>query len=198
MAGGGPQLELHVAGGLDLHDGALALIGEREPAHALRMAAVEAFREPQDGRERAYDGALSTAELPKALVASLWRGASVIAGDERDDVDFVGLEAPQIAIANEVVGVLVVRLVTDVDADVVQECRVLEPLVFLIGQPVPAARGVEQPPAQAGDLLRMIGGIVTAFSELDHTPTPHVWIAVRVCNPLAMSRDVVEYEPLAQ
>src|SRR3979409_1632825 len=48
-------------------------------------------------------------------------GLRVIAGDEGDDLNLIRIEAPQIPILDQIVGVLVMALVTDVDADIVQE-----------------------------------------------------------------------------
>ena len=50
------------------------------------------------------------------------------------------LEAAQIAVLDQVVRVLVVTLVADVHADVVEQRRVFEPLALAIGQAVDAAR----------------------------------------------------------
>ena len=60
----------------------------------------------------------------------------MVAGDERDRFDFVRLEAAEIAVLDQVVRVLVVPLVADVHADVVEDRRVLEPFALAIGQAV--------------------------------------------------------------
>ena len=61
-----------------------------------------------------------------------------------EDLDLGGVEAAQIAVANQVVRVFVVTLVADVHADVMEQRGVFEPLAFMIGQGVDAARLFEQ------------------------------------------------------
>ena len=77
----------------------------------------------------------------------------MIARDERDCFDFVGLEAAQIAVLDEVVRMFVMPRVTDVDADVVQDRGVLEPLALAIGQAVNCAGLVEEDGGQPSDVL---------------------------------------------
>ena len=62
----------------------------------------------------------------------------MVAGDERDDFDLVRLEAAQVAVLDQVVGMAVMALVADVVADVVEQRRVLEPLALAVGQAVDA------------------------------------------------------------
>ena len=98
------------------------------------------------------------AEIVEADVAALRRRAAVIAGDQRDDLDLVGLEAAQVAVLDQVVRMAMMPLVADVVADVVQEARVLEPLALAIAEAVHALGVVEQrqrnraPPAASGRL----------------------------------------------
>jgi hypothetical protein len=47
----------------------------------------------------------------------------MIAGDESDRFDFVRLEAAEVAVLHEIVGVLVVPLIADEHADVVEDGR---------------------------------------------------------------------------
>ena len=91
----------------------------------------------------------------------------MIARDERDHLDLLGLEAAQVAVLDQVVRVLVVPLVADVDADVVQERRVLEPLALAIGQAVHAARLIEERQRQPRDLLRVLGPVAAPLGQLD-------------------------------
>ena len=122
----------------------------------------------------------------------------MVAGDERDDLDLVGLEAAQIAVLDQVVRVLVVPLVADVDADVVQERRVLQPLALAIGQAVHAARLIEQRQREPRDLLRVLGPVVAALGQLDDAAAADVGVAIGLRDLLAVPRDVVEDQPFAQ
>lgn len=198
LSRGGPDLELDVAGALDLQHGVLPLVDECKPGHALRVAAIEALREPQHGRQRLDDPLLRSREVGVSIVALFRCGASMIPGDERDDVDFLRLEAAQIAVPDQVERVLVVGLVADVHADVVQKRGVLQPLALAVRQAVRAPRRVEEPAAQASDLCRMRGRIVAAFGELDHAAAPDVGIAVGLLDALSMASDVIEHEPFTE
>ena len=108
------------------------------------MAAVEALRQAQDGGQGANGSPALPAEVGVAVVVTVGRRPPVIARDERDGVDLVGLEAAQVAVLDQVVRVLVVALVADVDADVVEQRGVFQPLALAIGEPVNAARLVEE------------------------------------------------------
>ena len=122
----------------------------------------------------------------------------MVAGDQRDGFDLVGLEAAQIAVLDQVVRVLVVPLVADVDADVVQQGRVFEPLALAVGQAVNAARLVEQRRRQPRDLLRVLGPVVAPLGQLDDAAAADVGIAIGLRDLLAVPRDVVEDQPFAQ
>jgi hypothetical protein len=122
----------------------------------------------------------------------------MIPGDEGNDLNLIRFESPQVAVLDEVVRVLVVALVADVYTDVVQQRGIFKPLALAIGQPVKTARLIEQSDREAGDLLRVLGPVVAALGELEHAAAPHVGIAIRLDDFLAVASDVVEHEPLAQ
>jgi hypothetical protein len=143
MAGGGPELQLRVARGAQLQQVVVAAIVEFEAGDRLRVAAVKALGQPQDRRERAHGSPGAPPEVGEAVVLPLRRRLTMIAGDEGDGFDFVRLEAAEIAVLHKVVRVLVVSLVADVHADVVQDRRVLEPLALPIGEAVDRARLIE-------------------------------------------------------
>ena len=67
----------------------------------------------------------------------------MIAGDLRDHLDLIGVEPAEIAVLDQVVGVLVVLLVADQHSDVVQDRRVLQPVALAIGKAVNRTRFVE-------------------------------------------------------
>ena len=95
------------------------------------------------------------ARSPKPSCDLLRRGLAMVAGDERDDLDLLGIEAAQTAVLDQVVRVLVVALVADVRADVVQERAELEPLALARAEAVRVARRVEERQRQPRDLLRV-------------------------------------------
>jgi hypothetical protein len=55
VACGGPELELGVARRLYLKHGIVAAVGEPDAGDGLRVTAIETFREPENGGERADD-----------------------------------------------------------------------------------------------------------------------------------------------
>ena len=70
---GGPKFELGIAGCTDLDEIFLAAIVHLDASDCLRMAAVERFRESQNGRERADRLSLLRAERGVIAVRFLGR-----------------------------------------------------------------------------------------------------------------------------
>ena len=66
----------------------------------LGVAAVEVFGQAEHRGKRADDLPAFALEVAEAFVATAGRRAAVITGDERDGLDFVRLEAAQIAVAD--------------------------------------------------------------------------------------------------
>jgi hypothetical protein len=90
---GSPQLELRVARGAELQQTIIPPIVHFKAGNRLRVAAVEAFGQPQDGGEGTDGFPALFAEIAVDIVAALGRRLPVIARDEADDVDFFRLEA---------------------------------------------------------------------------------------------------------
>ncbi len=118
--------------------------------------------------------------------------------DERDRIDFLGLEAAQVAVLDQIVRMLVMALVADMHADVVQQRRVLEPFALAVGHPVHAACLLENRHREPRHLRRVLRPVVAAFRQLDDAAAPDVGIAIGLRDLLAMARDVVEHESLAE
>jgi hypothetical protein len=162
------------------------------------VAAIEAFGDPQDRRQRSDDTSTLARQAAVAFVVPLRRGLAMVARNQRDRLYLLRVEAAQIPILDQVVRMAMMALVADVDADVVQDGRVLEPFALPIGQAVNAARLIEQRGREARHLCRMLGPVVAPFRELDDAPPPHVGIAIRLRNLLPVARDVVEDESFAK
>jgi hypothetical protein len=141
---GGPQLQLRIAGRAQLQQVVVAAVVQLKAADRLRVAAIEALGEAQDGRQRPHRAARTPPQIGEAVVFPFRRALPVIAGDQRDGLDFIRLEAAQIAVLDEIVRVLVMPLVADVHADVVKDGGVLQPLALTIGQAVDGARLIEE------------------------------------------------------
>ncbi len=139
----GPRFELGVTGRADADPQRFALPRHVHRLDDLRVAAIEAFGQPNERPKQAYRTAVGRREILESLVILLRFGLAVIARGERDHLDLVGIEPAQIAVLDEVVRVLVVALVADVIADVVQERAVLEPLALARAGAVQAGRRVE-------------------------------------------------------
>ncbi|HEY6211319.1 MAG TPA: hypothetical protein VIW45_03495 [Vicinamibacterales bacterium] len=198
MALRGPEFQLRVAHGSDLQQIVVAAVVELDRAYALRVAAIEAFREAENRRERTDDAPLLPFQIAEFVVAPLRRRLTMIAGDERHHLDLLWIEPPQIAVLDQIVRVAMMPLVADVDADVVEDGGVLEPVALPIRKSVDDARLIEERRREPRDLVRVRRKIVAAFRELDDAAPPHVGVAIRVHDLLAVPRDVVEDEPLAQ
>jgi hypothetical protein len=120
MPSRGPELELRIARCPKLEQPVVAAIVQLEARHGLRVAAIEAFGQAQDRRQRPNGPPALAAELAIPFMAALWRRLAMIPGHERNRLDFVRLEAAEIAIPDEVIRVLVMALVADMHADIVQ------------------------------------------------------------------------------
>jgi hypothetical protein len=184
----GPQLELRVAGGPQLQQVVVAAVVELEAGDRLRVAAIEALGETQHRGKRSHRPPHPARQTAESFVLALRLRLAVVARDQRNRLDFVWLEAAQIAVHDQIVGVLVVALVADMHADVVQDRRVLEPFPLAI----------EQREREPGDVLRVLGPVVAALGELEDAAAADVGIAIGLRDFLAVARNVVEDQPLAQ
>ena len=194
----GPELQLRVACRAQLQQVVVAAIVELEAGDGLRVTPIQALREPQNRGKRADDAPGPAGQPREPLVLALGRGLPMVAGDEGDRLDLVGLEAAQIAVLHEVIRVFVMALVADMDADVVEDRGVLEPFPLAIGQPVNGARLVEQAGGDSRDLLRVFRPVVAALGQLEHAAPADVRIAIGLRDFLAVPRDVIEDEAFPQ
>ena len=143
MARGGPQFELGVTRGFQFQERIVIAILEREARHNLGVTAVEGFSEPEHRCQHADNAPALLRQIRIPLVPVQRHRAPVIPGDERNGLDVPRFEAAKIAVANEVVRVLVMAFVLDVHPDVVQEGCILEPFTLAIGEAVNRAGLVE-------------------------------------------------------
>jgi len=198
MPRGGPQFEFGVTGRLQFQERIVVPILQREPRHDLGMTAIEGLGEPEHRGQLADNAPALLRQVRVPLVAAQRHRAPVIPRDERYGFDVLRFEAAKIAVANQVVRVLVMAFVADVHADVVQEGRILEPFALPVGQRVRATRGVEQGEREPRDVLRVLGCVVAPFGKLDDAAPPHVGVAHRASDLLAVASDVVEDDALAK
>jgi hypothetical protein len=194
----GPELQLGIAGRAQLQERVLAAIAKLETCDCLGMAPVEAFREAQGCREGAHGTAVSLRKVAEAIVPARRCGPPMVASDERDDLDLRRFEPTQIAVGDEVMRMLVMPLVADVHADVVQERGVLEPFALAVGQAVEAPCLIEEGRRQPRDLLCMLGPVVTPLGQFDDAAAADVRVEVGLGNRFPVAGDVVEDETFAQ
>src|SRR5215471_18900425 len=175
VTGRGPQLQLGVACGAHLQEIVVASVVELEAGNRLRVAAIETFREAQQRRERSDDPPSASRQLAEPVVLALRRGLPMIARDQRDRLDFLGLEAPEIPIFDQIVRMFVVALIADVNADVVQNCGKFEPFALAVGQTVDGAGLVEERHREPRHLLHVLRPVVAPLRQLVHAAPAHVW-----------------------
>ena len=155
-----PQLQLRVAGGPELEQRVVAPVVKLDPGDGLRMAAIEVLGQAQYRGECAHDATLLPPQCAEGLVPAARHTTAMVLRNEGNRFDLVRLEPPQDAVPDEIERMLMMSLVADVHADVVEQRRVLEPLTLAIRQPVHAARVIEERGRQPRNLLRVLGPVV--------------------------------------
>ena len=194
----GPELQLDVAGGAKPRQIVVAAREHVDARERLRVAAVEPLGQPDHGREGADGAAQRSGQIAVALVRLLRRRLAMVARQERDDLDLLRVESAQIPILDQIVRMPVMALVADVNADVVEQRAVLEPLAFAVAEPVHAARLIEEAQGEPGDLLRVLGPVAAPLAELDDAAPADVGVALDLPDPRAVAMDVVEDQPFTQ
>ena len=189
-----PQFQLGIASRSKLKQCVFFSITQLDVGDRLRMAAVEAFRKPQDRGETTDGFAFVSREAAKPLVLSARFGLTVIPCDEPDELDLVRFEPAQVAVLNQILRMAVMLLVADVNAHIMQEGCILEPLPLPVGQPVRRPRLVEERERQTRNLLGVLRPIVAALTKLDHASPPDVGILIGLSDFLPMAGDVIEDE----
>src|SRR4029079_791125 len=89
-------------------------------------------------------------------------------------------------------------IVADVDADVVQQRGIFEPLALVIAEAVHVSGLVKNAERETRHLLRVFGPVAAPLAEFDDTASSHVRIALDLADPRAVPAHVVEHESLAQ
>ena len=198
VARGRPEFEFGIAARPDVQQVIVSAIVELETGHDLRMTAVETLCEAENGAESTHGPPRFPFESFEPFVPALRCGLTMVSRDKADHFGFVRLEPAQLAVANQVVRMFVMPLVADVDADIVQDGRVLEQLSLVIRHSVHRTRLVEQGDGQARDVLRVFRPEVAPLGKLEDTPPPHVRIPVGLRDLFPVARDEIEYQSFAQ
>jgi len=98
VARGGPQFEFRVTSRAKLQEVIVAAVVNLDCRDALGVAAIEAFRQPQNRGKGPHRAPRPPRQIAEAVVPALRSALAVIAGDERDRFYFVRLEAAQVAV----------------------------------------------------------------------------------------------------
>jgi hypothetical protein len=198
MALGGPEFELRIAGRSNLQQRVVASIVKFDARDRLGVAAIEIFRQAKNRGEPPHDLASLPPEQAEVRMPARGRRAPVISGHECDRFDLIRLEAAEIAVLDQVVRMTMMALITDVDASVVKNRRVLEPFALFVRHPVDGARSIEQREREPGNLVRVIRPVAATFCQLDDAAATHVRIAIGLRDFLAVLGDVIEHQAFAQ
>jgi hypothetical protein len=162
------------------------------------MAAIEVLCKSQNGGKRLNRSLPTASQRTVAIMAPTGLGTAMIACNESDCLDLVGLESSQIAVLYQVIRMFVMAFVGDVHADVVQDCGVFQPVALAVAKPMHAASLIEQRKSESSHLTRVLWPVVVALGELDHAAAPDVGIALDSRDLFPMSRDVIQKQPLPQ
>ncbi len=192
-----PHLEGGIAAHVGLHEQRVAAGLDREPLHHLVVAAVERIGQPQKRGQHLHRPAVGPRQSRERGVL-LPRAAAVVPGDVREHLHLQRREAAEVAVLDEVVGVLVVAPVRDVVPDPVEEGGVLEQRAMDRAQAVPPDGGVEQVQRELGDLARVFLVVAAALGQADHAALADVGVGLRPRHRPRVLVDVVEQDPLAQ
>ena len=117
---------------------------------------------------------------------------------QRDDLDLLRIEPAQVAVLDQVIRMPVMALVADVDADVVQQRAVLQPLALAIAELVHRPRLIEERQRQPRDLLRVVRPVAAALAQLDDAAAADVGVALDLADRRRVAVDVVEHQPFAE
>ena len=93
MARGRPQLQFCIARGAQLQQSIIPPIVHFQTGNRLRVAAIEALGQAEDAGQGPYRPATLPPEVPVMIVTPPRSRLAVVARDEADDLDFLGLEA---------------------------------------------------------------------------------------------------------
>src|SRR5215204_156443 len=193
-----PQLEFRIAGRPQADQIRVSPGYDVERSDDLRVAPVESFRQPQHRGQRPDGPPEAALEQAVAVVRFLRRGLAMVARQQRDDLDLLRIEPAQLSVLDQVIRMAMMAFVADVDARVVQEGAVFEPLAFAIAQLMDRASLIEDRHRQLRDVARMRRVVAAALPELDDAATPDVGIALDLPYGGGVAVDVVEDQPFTQ
>jgi hypothetical protein len=108
------------------------------------------------------------------------------------------MEPAQVAVLDQVVGMLVVSREADVTANVMHQRRIFQPFALAVRESVNRARLIEEGERKPYHVIGVIGVITAALCEFQRAPTPHVRDAVDLRDLAAVAANVIEHQPFTQ
>ena len=175
--GRGEQLQLGLVAGAggDLDPQRPPARSGPDARHPPAVGAVEPDGDAEDGGEGPDGGLLLGVEAGELGVAGLGGALAVVAGHQRDALDLgVGEPDQPVAVADDVVGVLVVAVVADGQAHVGQEGGRLQVVPAVPVEAQARRQVVEQLQGQAGHPGRVLRVGVVGLGQVLHAAAPHV------------------------
>lgn len=139
----GPQLQFCVTRGPKSHQIRVSFRDDVDGRDDLRMTPVEPLGQPEHRGERAHSPAERPFQHDVPLVRFLRCRLAVIPRQQRDDLDLLRIEPPQLAILDQVIRVAMMPFVTDMDPGIVEQRPVFEPLALWIAEAVDRTRLIE-------------------------------------------------------
>ena len=91
---GGPQFELRIAVGAQPGEIVVAAGEQIDPGERLSVAAIETLGQPHNRGEHSNRRAQTACEVAVSLVRFFRRRLAMVSSDQRDDLNFLGIEAP--------------------------------------------------------------------------------------------------------
>ena len=161
-------------------------------AHALVAAALEVLGEPEQDRQAVQARVVAVAGQ-RGELAEVRHALAVIARGLRDERDLAGVEARQSGVENEVPRVLVVVVVVDGHADVVQHAGAEEQLALpaVAGVQVELGELVEEGQGERGDVLGVLRADLVAGGEVRDARRAHVVEQRRVAGQVLAEEDAL-------
>jgi hypothetical protein len=108
------------------------------------------------------------------------------------------MKPAQVAVLDQVVGMLVVSREADVTANVVHQRRIFQPFALAVRESMHRTRLVEERERQPYYLIGMISVIAAALCEFQRAPAPYIRDAVDLRDLPPVAAHVIEHEPFTQ
>jgi len=152
---GGSRFDGRIRARPDPEEHVLIVDDHRDITHRALTTTIQRVRDPQNGREFHDHLPLRRRQLREIRMSHVGRRLAVIPRHIGNDRNLIGGETTQSGVTDQVIRMLVVRLIRDVHARLVQKRRVLEQFPLAGLEHVQLRRLIEDPERQCRDVLGM-------------------------------------------